>query len=138
MNTRRKRGRPSAGDLSTIAPLPAMPRLPRPPELAGEEAEEWLALVNAHPADWFGPGARPALVQLCRHIVQARRIAELIEAAVGKPDTELGYYTKLLEQQRAETQAIARLGAALRLNPQSLRNDRGNARPRPGPAPWEL
>jgi hypothetical protein len=135
----RKRGRPSVGDLTTPRALTSVPRLPLPPELHGEEAEEFLRIVNSQAADWFGPPAVALLVQLARHTVQARRIAELIEAAVGRPETELPYYSELLKLQRAESSAIAGILTKCRLTPQSLRNDRGNHKfsPPGRVPPWE-
>src|SRR4051812_29233976 len=125
----RKRGRPSVDELMTPRPITAYDRQHPPPELAGEEAEAFLSVVNAESADWFTSTTVPLLAQLARHIVQARRIAELLERAVGQKQTELRYYGELLKQQRAESQAIAMLMTKLRLTPQSRRTDRGNARP---------
>src|SRR3954454_22518828 len=135
-----KRGRPSANELMTPRPVTAYERQRPPPELAGEDDEAFLGFVNAESADWFTPTTVPLLAQLARHIVQARRIAELIERAVGQKETDLGYYVELLKQQRAESQVIAMLATKLRLTPQSRRTDRGNARSlaegrRP---PWEM
>ena len=135
-----KRGRPSINELMTPRLITVYERQRPPPELAGEEAEAFLAFANAESADWFTPTSVPLLAQLARHIVQARRIAELIERTVGQRETELGYYVELLKQQRAESQIIAALATKLRLTPQSRRTDRGNARPlgegrRP---PWEM
>ena len=100
-----------------------------------------LSFLSSMPKspDWFTSATVPLLAQLARHIVQARRIAEIIERTVGKQETELGYYVELLKQQRAESQAIATLATKLRLTPQSRRTDRGNARPPEGQRPpWEF
>jgi hypothetical protein len=91
------------------------------------------------PADWVSPAATPLLVQLCRHAVQARRVAELIERAAGNRDTRLPYYESLLKLQRAESAMISTLSGKLRINPAALRNDRGHLQhKRPVPPPWEL
>lgn len=137
--TRRQRGRKSAAALSTAVTFPiAIPRLPPPAELTGEECETWVAVTDAMPADWFSPAAVPLLVQLCRHTTQARRIAELIERAAGDRETELSYYADLLRMQRTESAAIASLSTKLRISPAALRNDRGHLQhSRPGPAPWD-
>src|SRR3954451_24269060 len=135
----KKRGRPSVAELMTPRPITTYERQRPPPELAGEEAEAFLSFVNAESPDWFTSATVPLLAQLARHIVQARRIAELIERNVGQKDTELAYYIELLKQQRAESQAIATLATKLRLTPQSRRTDRGNARPPEGHRPpWEM
>src|SRR3954451_11513145 len=111
----KKRGRPSVDELMTPRPITAYERQRPPPELAGEEAEAFLSFANAESADWFTSATVPLLAQLARHIVQARRVAELIERNVGQKDTELAYYIELLKQQRAESQAIATLATKLRL-----------------------
>ena len=140
--TPRKRGRKSAAELNTPRPQPLeiYARQGLPPELASEEAEEFLRIVNSYPADWFDAANLPLLTQFARHVVQARRVAELLERAVGQPDTQWEYYAAMLKQQRAESAALASLATKLRLTPQSRRNDRGNVRPiaaPAGPPPWE-
>jgi hypothetical protein len=137
-SAKRKRGRPSAGDLTAPAlDLGATRRQPLPPELHGDEAEAFLLIVNSEEAGWFSPASVPLLTQYCRHIVQARRLAELMEKAVGDPETTFEYYERLLKEQRGESAALVTLATKLRLSPQSLRNDRGNRIRPPGPVPWE-
>ena len=140
MKRTRKRGRPSAAALAISATIEAYARQPLPPELSGEEAEAFLGIVNSHPADWFEPATVPLLVQYTRHVVQARRIAEVLEHVVGDRETQMSFYAELLKQQRAESHALASLATKLRLTPASRRNDRGNLRPNAVPAgapPWE-
>jgi hypothetical protein len=138
----RKRGRKSAAELSTPRPqsLEAYARQQLPPELVGEEAEEFVRIVNVMPAGWFEPASVPLLVQYCRHTVQARRIAEVLERVVGQSETQMPFYAELLKQQRAETHALVSVATKLRLTPQSRRNDRGNIRiaAPAGPPPWEI
>jgi len=117
-----------------------MPRISPPVELSGEEREIFHMVTEGMPADWFGSAALPLLMQLCRHSIQARRVAELVEKAAGDRETTLDYYEQLLRLQRSESAAIASLSAKLRINPASLRNDRGHLQhKRPGgPPPWEV
>lgn len=135
MNSR-KRGRRSSADLATLQPVSVHPRQPLPPELSGDEAELFLDIVNTEEGGWFTRANLPLLVQYCRHVVQARRVAELIDAAVGQPSTDWAYYAGLLVAQRAETAAIATLSVKMRLAQQSTRNNRGNPRSAAKP-PWE-
>jgi hypothetical protein len=121
-------------------PLEAYARQALPPELRDEEAEAFLGVINSYPSAWFDAANLPLLTQFARHVVQARRVAELLERAVGQPETQWEYYSALLKQQRAESAALASLATKLRLTPQSRRNDRGNVRPvaaPAGPPPWE-
>jgi hypothetical protein len=138
--TKRQRGRKSAAALATRAQFPlTLPRLQPPVELTGEEKEIWTLVVNDLPADWISPAATPLLVQLCRHCVQARRIAELVEQAAGNRETVLSYYQNLLGLQARESAAITSLSTKLRLGPSSIRNNRGNLVQQAPPrrVPWE-
>ena len=76
-----KRGRKSAAELA-MAPLVVIePRPVAPSELVDEEATEWEGIVARMPATWFTRDTWPLLVQLCRHIVAARRLAQLCQEA---------------------------------------------------------
>jgi hypothetical protein len=136
MNSR-KRGRRSAADLATLSPVYTVPRQSLPPELAGDEAEEYLAIINAEEASWFTRGNRPLLVQYVRHVVQARRISELLDGCIGRRETQLEYYLGLLTAQQRESAMIATLSTKLRLTPQAVRNPRGNLNSGQSP-PWEF
>lgn len=106
----------------------------RPPhDLTDEEVEVWVAIVNTEQADWFSPGNVPLLTQLCRHVVHARRVAELTERALSdidpntkQPTLSIQDYDRLLKMQERESGAIASLSTKLRLTNQSLTNHRGN------------
>jgi hypothetical protein len=54
-----------------------------PYDLTDEEADEWRAIVRSMQPDFFNRGNFPVLSQLCRHICNARRIAQLISACEG-------------------------------------------------------
>src|SRR5437763_14575590 len=106
--TPRKRGCKSAAELNTPRPQPleVYTRQGLPPELASEEAEEYLRIVNAYPADWFDAANLPLLTQFARPVVQARRDAELLARADGQPATQWDYYAAMLKDQRAEIAAL--------------------------------
>lgn len=137
MRTPRKRGRPSTAELAVV-PAEVIDRIHPPAELNDEETEVWAAVVSAQPANWFTPANVPLLVQYCRHVVQAKRVAWLIERWSGKDDPELlGAYLELLKAQRAETSAIKAMAASMRIAQQSTTTHRGN--PKNGPTitpPW--
>jgi hypothetical protein len=91
----------------------------RPPaELTDEQRAEFERVVGQTPAEWFTAGNVAMLVQYCRHVVTARRIAEQIEAAIldGKAD-EL---EKLVRAQDAQSKALNQLMTSLRLTPRSV------------------
>jgi hypothetical protein len=133
-----KRGRPSAASLEIAArPVEVIARQTAPHELNDEETEVWSAVVNSWPADWFSPATVPLLTQYCRHVVQARRIAELIERATGDPELSVKDYDRLLKVQERESRAIASLATKMRISQQSTTNHRGNQKNIQARKPWE-
>lgn len=134
----RKRGRPSAASLVVRQNvLDKMERMKAPHDLTDEETEVWVSVVNSEPADWFSPSTAPALAQYCRHCVQARRVAELIERLTGDRSLSVHDYNKLLTMQDRESKAIANLATKMRIMQQSTRTHRGNNRPTISLNPWE-
>jgi hypothetical protein len=92
----------------------------RPPlELTDEQAAEFARVVNQMPAEWFCPGNLAMLCQYARHVIMARRIAQLIERAISDPDGEKKV-EGLVKAQARETSIICRLMTQLRLTPQSV------------------
>lgn len=134
-----KRGRKSAASLevATISAVDTPPRQRPPHELTDEETEVWAAVVSSEAADWFTPATVPLLAQYCRHVVQAKRVAELIERATGDPQLDFRDYDKLLAMQERESRAIASLATKLRVAQQSTTNHRGNRKPSQARKPWE-
>lgn len=134
-----KRGRTSLAELEApkITALGPVPRLPPPHDLTDEEVEVWVAVVNDQPADHFTPSTGVMLAQLCRHVIASRRIAELIERAVGDSGLAIQDYDRLLHMQERESRAIASLSTKMRISQQSTTNHRGNKKPTLAKKPWE-
>ncbi len=137
-----KRGRKSAAELA-IAPLITIePRPVAPSDLVDEEAAEWEKIVSRMPAIWFTKETHPLLVQLCRHIIASRRLAQLIhQAAHGDEDFQVEYYMRLLRALACQTGVIASVSTKLRITPQSSYTAKtaGTAKGDvpDGPPPWE-
>ena len=132
-----KRGRPSAASLITIpSPLETVARIRPPHDLHDEEVEVWVSVVESEPADWFSPATVPLLTQYCRHVVHARRIAELLEKATSDPTLAIEDYDRLLKMQERESRAQASLATKMRLTHQATANARGNKKPQ-ARKPWE-
>lgn len=134
-----KRGRASAASLtiSAVGPIEVVERQRPPHDLTDEEVEVWAAVVGAEPADWFSPSTVPLLAQYCRHVIHARRIAELIERATSDPELAVKDYDRLLKMQDRESRAIASLATKMRVSQQATTNHRGNKRPSAPKKPWE-
>lgn len=74
-----KRGRRSVGDLLTVVPVSGQ-RLAAPTSLTAEQAEEWAAIVDSLPADYFRPGDVPLLAAYCVAASLYKRAAADLEA----------------------------------------------------------
>lgn len=135
------RGRKSANELEIAGPSPlqVVERIKAPHDLTDEEVEVWVAVTASMPADWFSPANAPLLAQYCRHCVQARRIAELVERATGEKELDPNDYDRLLRMQQRESHTIMHLAVKLRISPSQLINWRGNKKSGgAGRKPWEF
>ena len=136
-----KRGRPSSAGLAiaSTSPIETVVR-PDPPDdylLTDDEVREWWAVVSDHPADWFPRSSHAQLAQYCRHVVSARRVADLKASIEADPEMLLKDYDMVLKMQDRETKALASIGTKLRITPQSLTNHRGNKKNPLKAKPWE-
>ena len=134
-----KRGRKSLAALEAVyaKPVEAVERLKAPDDLVDEEVEVWAAVVDTMPADWFTPATVPLLKQYCRHSVQAKRIAEMIERATSDPELNIKDWDRLLKMQERESRMLSSLAVKMRISQSATRNDRGNRNTRPTRKPWE-
>lgn len=131
------RGRMSAAALAIVSPVEVVPRAKAPAELGDEQAAEWRAVVERMPADWFGRETHALLVQYCRHVVAARRIAQLIEKIEDDDGSfDLDAYDKVLKMQEREGRAISSLTTRMRLTQQAS-YDKSKKKPASTKRPWE-
>jgi len=119
------RGRRSADELAVRGAVALVERPDPPLDLTPQQAEEWQKITSALPAEWFSPENHALLAQYCRHTVDARRIAQLIDQECARGDMEIATYTELLKAQRVETVALKTLAASMRLAQQARYRDRG-------------
>jgi hypothetical protein len=143
-----QRGRKSAAalTLSTITgPLETIPRPDAPYDLSDEEVEEWRAVTERLPATWFPRETHGLLTQYCRHIVRARRIAQIIRTMENPPKPKKGEekaefdidaYNKLLIMQERESRSISHLAVKMRIAQQST-IDKEAKKAGVGVRPWE-
>lgn len=113
--------RKSLAALSVVQPVGLEEvRRPMPPaELGDEQKQEWLAVVNRLPADWFPRETHSMLAQYCRHVVAARRVAQLIESAEQSDPFAVEDYDRLLKMQEREGRALSSLATRMRMTQQS-------------------
>lgn len=132
----KKRGRPSLASLSVGSEVKAVERIKPPFDLSDEETEVWSNVINSFPTDWFSDATSPLLAQYCRHVIHARRIAEILAKSVEDPEFSIRSYNTLLKMQDRESKAIAGLATKMRISQQSTTNHRGNAK-QTTLKPWE-
>jgi hypothetical protein len=131
------RGRKSANSLAVVSNVIAIPRPEAPSELSDEGAEEWRNFVNRMPAGYFGREVFPTLVQLCRHVVSARRIDQLIERTTAGDELDVRDYMELLKAQERETKAIIALSRTMRLTHQANVNANQSRKTPAIERPWD-
>ena len=134
-----QRGRKSAAALTLVpkvAPVEIVERPRAPSDLTEEARREWDSVVATMSADWFPRETHALLAQYCRHVVTARRIAQLIEQAEQGSELSLDEYDKLTAMAGRESRAIAMLCTKLRLSQQSI-YDQSRKKPKRAAKPWE-
>lgn len=133
------RGRKSAADLAVVTAdgLAAIRRPDPPSELTDEQAHEWRSVVNRLPAEWFPRETHGMLAQYCRHVVAARRVAQLIADLESNENFSVEDYDRLLKMQEREGRAISSLATRMRISQQSTL-DREKKKPlKPAKKPWD-
>lgn len=132
------RGRVSAAsqEVAKVGKIEAIERPDAPYDLTDEQAGEWWAVVNRLPADWFPRETHGVLAQYCRHVVTARRVAQLVAACEAETDLDLGQYDQLLKMQEREGRALSSLATRLRITQQATVSAKAK-KPSAVKRPWE-
>jgi hypothetical protein len=135
-----KRGRPSSASLATrsaVATIEVVQRPDAPYDLTDEQTEEWWAVVNRMPAEWFPRETHGMLAQYCRHVVAARRVAQLVSACESEDALDVERYDRLLKMQEREGRAISSLATRMRISQQATVKHEQARKPSQVMKPWE-
>lgn len=131
--------------MAQVTPISSESRLNPPLHLTDAEREVWLQVVNDQPASAFTPTHIPLLEQYCRHVVQARVIADEIGAfdrSWMADDDGLKRYDRLLAMQEREGRAASSLATRLRITRQAVEHPstvgRSQAKQSRARKPWQL
>ena len=142
------RGRKSTAEMEVatqVAPISTENRLQPPLHLTDAERVVWFEVVNDQPADAFMVTHAPLLELYCRHVVNARVIADEItnfDRAWLADDDGLKRYDRLLAMAERESRAASSLATRLRITRQAVDHpttvarglkNKGKAR-----KPWQL
>lgn len=133
------RGRTSAAsrEVGRVEKIETIERPDAPYDLTDEQTEEWWAVVNRLPADWFPRETHGVLSQYCRHVVTARRVAQLVASCESTDPLDLGEYDQLLKMQEREGRALSSLATRLRITQQATLNAKAK-KPSSVKRPWEM
>jgi hypothetical protein len=132
------RGRKSKSEIEVQVPA-SVEKLERPDapyDLTDEQSEEWWAVVNRMPAEWFPRETHGMLSQYCRHVVSARRVAQLIEAATQIDPVDVDELDKLYKMQEREGRALSSLATRMRITQQAT-YDKSKKKPMTRKTPWQ-
>jgi hypothetical protein len=99
--------------------ITAVRRPDAPDELTEEQAVEWYAVVNRMPADWFPRETHGMLVQHCRLIVRARRLAQLANNCESSKSFDAREYRDLVRMEKDLAAAISSLATRMRISQHS-------------------
>jgi len=133
----RQRGRKSAASLEVVASnVSATERPPVPDDLSDEQAAVWQKITNRMPADWFPAETWPLLAMYCRHVVAARRVAQLIEQEEASESVDIEALDRLYKMQEREGRAMSSLATRMRLTQQAT-YDKSRKKPAQVRRPWE-
>ena len=134
----KQRGRQSAASVAVIGAggIETVRRPDPPRDLSDEQAEEWRAVVNQLPADWFPRETHQLLAQYCRHVVAGRRVAQLIASEESAEEFDVERYDRLLKMQEREGRAMTSLATKMRMSQQAT-YDREKKKPRQVSKPWQ-
>lgn len=135
-----QKGRKSAQALQLVksAEVIELKRPDPPSDLTKEQAREWRAMANSLPADWFGRETHGLLAQYCRHVCDARVIADQIAALVASDEYDFGTHEALLKAQERETRAIMAVSRSMRTTQQATYHpERSKGVKSASPSPWD-
>lgn len=76
------------------------------------------------------------LAQYCRHVVAARRVAQLIADAEASKELDVEHYDRLLKMQEREGRAISSLATRMRISQQAT-YDKTRKKPSQVRQPWK-
>ena len=138
------RGRRAGNALAVVPPgttpadILSFPRAKAPAELTEEQQAEWTAIVAILPAQHFSKENLPLLAQYCRHIVSARKVAQLIAQTEKAKAVDLDEYDKLLKMQERESRCSSSLATRMRFSQQSIyEKDKKRGTISASRKPWE-
>lgn len=137
-----KRGRKSTGDLLSVVPVSGS-RIAPPPHLTEAQADEWRAIVDSLPSDYFRPGDVPLLAAYCVAATFYKRAAADMESRgmTCMDDKGREYVNPTHQVLTSQASAMAQMAVKLRLCPSARYTEKTAATKAgaraAGARPWE-
>jgi hypothetical protein len=145
MGSRGKKSAASMEVAALVAPILQAKRLAPPVHITDAERSVWLEVVNDQPAEAFTAIHAPLLELYCRHVTNARIIAdEITNFSVSwlADDDGLKRFDRLLAMSERESRAASSLATRLRITRQAVEHPTTVGRSLKSQAksrkPWEL
>lgn len=108
-----------------------------PYDLTDTEAAEWVAITKSAGPGWFPRETFPLLTQLCREIVRARKVAQLIsQMEKSRKALDLEIYQSMLRTEMQLSASIASLSGKARLSQSSMYDKSKRKSALPLELPW--
>lgn len=107
-----------------------------PADLTPVQAEEWEAIVDRCPANWFPRETFPLLAQYCRYAVSVRRLGKVRDKLERAKTFDLTTYERVAKLIGRETQLLASLATKMRLS-QHATYDKKKSKGPTAARPWE-
>ena len=142
-----QRGRKSTAALQTVglvAPVIQEKRVVPPATLGDAERQVWAEVVNDQPANAFTATHIPQLEMYCRHVTQARLIADELlnfDRSWLADQDGLRRYDTLLKMHERESRAASSFATRLRITRQAIDQQtvaRGLLNKKTARKPWEM
>ena len=135
------RGRKSAASMTLVGASGVVERVPPPASLTEAQAERWLEITGARPADWFTAYTAPLLVSYVRSLDMAERLSAQIEAATASGEVDMSELKMLMNMRDMEERRAVTFATKMRLTQQSSYTEKSaqTAKNRAGSAlkPWQ-
>jgi hypothetical protein len=118
-------------------PVTSVQRPDAPYDLTDEQADVWRQVVEALPADWFGPETWHLLADYCRHTVSSRHMSQLVESQQKGESIDVATLDRALKMRERETRAASSLATRLRITKQATQLPDKVIKRQSVPRPWE-
>jgi hypothetical protein len=125
-------------DIGATSLTDVLPRPDAPYDLTDEEAQEWWAIVNRMPADYFPRETHGLLSNYCRLTISIRHLTQLIHTIEAAVPFDLNGYDRLIKLRSNEIRTASTLGNRLMITRLAQLREGKAVETLPFKTPWQL